>query len=190
MRVELLFVCFGVAAAFQAPLVLSDIRNRQGSGHTLHPSHIASRYSVAPIRRSSLAGAVRMATTEIETRDRQRDEAKKALIASCEEFRVAQLKLWAAEAVEEARIREEGKKGVAKDRLGGLFGAESLGTARMDIGEVGNRTLALALKMSELNPTPGSPHTKPLACACTHTHTQTHHTIQCRTLQCIQTEQI
>ena len=122
-----------------------------------------------------------MATTEIETRDRQRDEAKKALITSCEEFRVAQLKLWAAEAVEEARIREEGKKGVAKDRLGGLFGAESLGTARMDIGEVGNRTLALALKMSELNPTPGSPHTD------TDTNTSYY---TCRTLQSIHTKQI
>eukprot|EP00802_Teleaulax_amphioxeia_P018639 Tamp_18840.p1 GENE.Tamp_18840~~Tamp_18840.p1 ORF type:complete len:373 (+),score=61.48 Tamp_18840:86-1120(+) len=84
-----------------------------------------------------------------------REEAKKALLASCEDFRVAQLKLWAAEAEEEARLKAAGvdvKK--EKDRLGGLFGAESLGTVRMEIGEMGNKTVALAEALAALNPNP------------------------------------
>jgi len=82
-----------------------------------------------------------------------RNMAKKALIESCDEFRAAQLKLWAAEADAEAALKAAGKQTAEKDRLGGLFGAESLGTVRMEIGEIGNKTLALAEKLSTFNPT-------------------------------------
>jgi len=100
-------------------------------------------------RRSGLAASA--ATT-----DQERRAAKEQLIASCDEFREAQQRLWAAEAEEEQRRKDEGEKknGPEKDRLGGLFGAESLGTVKMEIGELGNKTLALAETLAALNPTP------------------------------------
>ena len=56
--------------------------------------------------------------------DTSRHMAKKRLLKACEEFREAQLKLWASEALEEARLKEQGGKVADKDRLGGLFGGQ------------------------------------------------------------------
>jgi len=47
----------------------------------------------------------------------------------------------------------EGKKEKA-DRLGGILGAESLGVVMLEVGEIGNATVALAEKLAKYNPTP------------------------------------
>ena len=84
----------------------------------------------------------------------ERHKAKEQLIAACDEFRKAQLRLWVAEAEAEQSRQDAGETGPEKDRLGGLFGAESLGTVRMEIGDLGNKTLELAEKLAAFNPTP------------------------------------
>ena len=107
---------------------------------------VAGRGASSPSLRGLAASAA--------TTDQERRAAKEQLIASCDEFREAQQRLWAAEAEDEQRRAVEGEKGPEKDRLGGLFGAESLGTVKMEIGELGNKTLALAETLAALNPTP------------------------------------
>ena len=91
---------------------------------------------------------VKMAVPSTVDEDTARHMAKKQLRQACEDFRKAQLEVWAAEA------RQDSGLGKEKDRIGGLFGAESLGTARLQVGELGNKTLALAEKLAAHNPTP------------------------------------
>ena len=169
------------APPFRGRAAASPTRRYAFGAHTLAHAHSASARAHPRAHAHRLQMTVPKSAEDERALQTAREEAKKALLASCEDFRVAQvrclrvrqlvfarraaccalpfpvgargpppaascapvrtyagnpdellqLKLWAAEAEEEARLKAAGvdvKK--EKDRLGGLFGAESLGTVR------------------------------------------------------------
>mmetsp|Transcript_33246 Transcript_33246/g.77769 ORF Transcript_33246/g.77769 Transcript_33246/m.77769 type:complete len:337 (-) Transcript_33246:200-1210(-) len=77
---------------------------------------------------------------------------KADLLMACEEFRLAQAKMWAEEAAVEEEKRARKKSKSKEDRVGGLFGAESLGTSVVELGVAGERTVEVAEQLMVLNP--------------------------------------